>query len=62
MGAGKVGNVLFNTQKGASHANDEFRGLAVEQGVPVESLIDDEDCWISNGVSGFIASKLQLKR
>ncbi|RCI08129.1 hypothetical protein L249_6317 [Ophiocordyceps polyrhachis-furcata BCC 54312] len=29
------------------------RGLAVEEAVLVDSLSDGEECWISNGVSGF---------
>ncbi|KAF4595091.1 Aminotransferase, class IV [Ophiocordyceps camponoti-floridani] len=29
------------------------RGLAVEEAISVESLVGGEECWLSNGVSGF---------
>lgn len=38
------------------------RGVAVEQAVPADSLTDGEECWISNGVRGFIAAVVQLKQ
>ncbi|KAK4199366.1 aminotransferase [Triangularia verruculosa] len=36
------------------------RGLALEEVVPVETLVNGEDCWISNGVRGFIFGKVKL--
>ncbi|TQV93999.1 Aminotransferase, class IV [Cordyceps javanica] len=36
--------------------------LAVEEPVKAEALVDGEECWISNGVSGFIAAQLQLNK
>ncbi|PFH61815.1 hypothetical protein XA68_16149 [Ophiocordyceps unilateralis] len=36
------------------------RGLAVEEAVPVDSLVDGEECWISNGVSGFQRAELRI--
>ncbi|EGX95863.1 Aminotransferase, class IV [Cordyceps militaris CM01] len=36
--------------------------LAVEEPVKAEALVDGEECWISNGVSGFIAAQVQLSK
>ncbi|KAI1641431.1 aminotransferase [Biscogniauxia mediterranea] len=36
------------------------RNLAAEQAVPVASLADGEECWISNGVRGFISARVKL--
>ncbi|KAM3448429.1 hypothetical protein MY3296_007784 [Beauveria thailandica] len=36
--------------------------LAVEEPVKAEALVDGEECWISNGVSGFIAARVQLSK
>ncbi|OAA57691.1 Aminotransferase, class IV [Cordyceps fumosorosea ARSEF 2679] len=36
--------------------------LAVEEPIKAESLLDGEECWISNGVSGFIAAQVQLSK
>jgi 4-amino-4-deoxychorismate lyase len=36
-------------------------GLAVEQTISVDSLTDGEECWISNGVRGFIAAVVSIK-
>ncbi|KAI5926953.1 aminotransferase [Camillea tinctor] len=36
------------------------RNLATEQVVPVASLTDGEECWISNGIRGFISGKVKL--
>ncbi|OAQ97442.1 hypothetical protein LLEC1_01813 [Akanthomyces lecanii] len=36
--------------------------LAVEESIKAENLVDGEECWISNGVSGFIAAQVQLKK
>jgi 4-amino-4-deoxychorismate lyase len=36
------------------------RGLAVEETIKVDSLVEGEDCWISNGVRGFIYGRIRL--
>ncbi|ETS81882.1 hypothetical protein PFICI_06884 [Pestalotiopsis fici W106-1] len=36
------------------------RGLAVEEVVLADSLCDGEECWISNGVRGFIFGRIKL--
>ncbi|KAI2625914.1 aminotransferase [Hypoxylon sp. NC1633] len=36
------------------------RNLAVEQVVFADSLVDGEECWISNGLRGFIAGTVRL--
>ncbi|KAI0390535.1 putative 4-amino-4-deoxychorismate protein [Xylariaceae sp. FL0594] len=36
------------------------RNLAVEEVVLASSLVDGEECWISNGVRGFIHAKVKL--
>lgn len=36
--------------------------LAVEEPIHADSLVDGEECWISNGVSGFIAAQVQLSK
>lgn len=38
------------------------RGLAVEQEIKVDQLVDGEDCYISNGVSGFRAGVVSSKK
>ncbi|KAI0171098.1 aminotransferase [Pestalotiopsis sp. NC0098] len=35
------------------------RGLAVEEVVLADSLCDEEECWISNGVRGFIFGRIR---
>ena len=35
-------------------------GIAVEGVIPVHSLVDGEECWLSNGVRGFIFGKIRL--
>ncbi|KAI0002756.1 aminotransferase [Xylariaceae sp. FL0662B] len=57
----------FNTSKG-SGGNDGTtrrwaleRNLVVEQVVPANSLTDGEECWISNGLRGFICGKVKLR-
>ncbi|KAL1874407.1 hypothetical protein VTK73DRAFT_333 [Phialemonium thermophilum] len=37
------------------------RALAVEEEVPVDSLRDGEECWLSNGVRGFMCGKIVLQ-
>ncbi|KAI2624108.1 aminotransferase [Xylaria nigripes] len=36
------------------------RHLVVEEAVSVDSLIDGEECWISNGLRGFIHGRVKL--
>jgi len=36
------------------------RGLAVEDDIPVTSLVDGEECWLSNGVRGFMFGRIEL--
>ncbi|KAL7824132.1 aminotransferase [Trichoderma gracile] len=55
LGAGSGG------QDGTSRRWALERGLAAEQVVPANSLIDGEECWISNGVRGFIAGVVRLE-
>ncbi|POR39406.1 Uncharacterized protein TPAR_00398 [Tolypocladium paradoxum] len=38
------------------------RGLAVEQVVPVDSLTEGEECWISSGVCGFRRAVVRLTK
>ncbi|PHH62329.1 hypothetical protein CDD81_7249 [Ophiocordyceps australis] len=47
-------------QDGTSRRWALQRNLAVEQSVPISSLVDGEECWISNGVSGFRRATLSL--
>ncbi|KAH8602239.1 aminotransferase class IV-domain-containing protein [Bisporella sp. PMI_857] len=37
-----------------------LKGLCVEGVVKVEDLVDGEECWVSNGVKGFIYGKIKL--
>ncbi|KAI1650188.1 aminotransferase [Daldinia loculata] len=37
------------------------RNLVVEQVVPADSLVDGEECWISNGLRGFIFGTVKLQ-
>lgn len=36
------------------------RGLVVEEVVHASSIVDGEECWISNGVRGFVHGKVRL--
>ncbi|ROT35526.1 hypothetical protein SODALDRAFT_68997 [Sodiomyces alkalinus F11] len=47
-------------QDGTSRRWALSRGLAVEEVVSVDSLVDGEECWISNGVRGFCCGRLRL--
>ncbi|KAF5673327.1 aminodeoxychorismate lyase [Fusarium heterosporum] len=47
-------------QDGTSRRWALERGLASEQVIPVKSLVNGEECWISNGVRGFIPATVQL--
>ncbi|KAI1402920.1 aminotransferase [Hypoxylon fuscum] len=38
------------------------RGLVTEQVVLADSLVDGEECWISNGLRGFIFGKVKLRQ
>lgn len=40
----------------------QYRGLAVEQTVPLQSLVHGEECWLSNGVGGFRRAILDLTK
>ncbi|KAI0024162.1 aminotransferase [Xylariomycetidae sp. FL0641] len=35
--------------------------MAVEDRVPVRSLVDGEECWISTGIRGFVSAKIRLR-
>lgn len=37
-----------------------YSGIAEEEDVRVDSLIDGEECWLSNGVRGFLFGKIRL--
>ncbi|KAI1129094.1 putative 4-amino-4-deoxychorismate protein [Nemania abortiva] len=56
----------FNLSQGSGGNNGTTRrwsleqGLAVEEVVPSESLVDGEECWISNGLKGFVHGKVKL--
>lgn len=39
---------------------DKSRGLASEQVIDSKSLTHGEECWISNGVRGFIPATIRL--
>ncbi|KAL7799083.1 aminotransferase [Trichoderma ceciliae] len=56
LGAGSGG------QDGTTRRWALERGLAGEQAVPANSLVDGEECWISNGVRGFIAGLVRLEQ
>ncbi|PHH68026.1 hypothetical protein CDD83_6297 [Cordyceps sp. RAO-2017] len=49
-------------QDGTSRRWALERALAVEETVLVDSLADGEECWISNGVSGFRRAVVQLSK
>lgn len=48
-------------QRGATRRWALENGICVEGVVTVESLVDGEECWISNGVKGFIAGEVKLR-
>ncbi|RSL93415.1 hypothetical protein CEP52_013287 [Fusarium oligoseptatum] len=48
-------------QDGTSRRWALERGLAVEQAVNVKSLTDGEECWLSNGVRGFMFATISLQ-
>ncbi|KAJ8122344.1 hypothetical protein O1611_g9864 [Lasiodiplodia mahajangana] len=58
--------VEFNMAQGSGGNNGTTRrwaleqGLAVEEVVPADSLVNGEECWISNGLRGFIHGKVRL--
>jgi hypothetical protein len=37
------------------------RGMAVEATIPASSLVEGEECWLSNGVRGFIFGRVTLR-
>ncbi|UNI15847.1 Aminodeoxychorismate lyase [Purpureocillium takamizusanense] len=47
-------------QDGTSRRWALERGIAVEQTVPLQSLVDGEECWLSNGVGGFRRAILHI--
>lgn len=47
-------------QDGVSRRWALDRGLAVEEPVSAESLVDGEACWISNGARGFMCATVKL--
>ncbi|KAH7266482.1 aminotransferase [Fusarium solani] len=48
-------------QDGTSRRWALERGLAVEEAVNVKSLTDGEECWLSNGVRGFMSATISLR-
>ncbi|KAI1810456.1 putative 4-amino-4-deoxychorismate protein [Poronia punctata] len=56
----------FDADRGSGGNNGTTRRWALERNIAVEeviladSLVDGEECWISNGVRGFIHGKLKL--
>ncbi|KAI0870332.1 putative 4-amino-4-deoxychorismate protein [Hypoxylon argillaceum] len=56
----------FNIAQGSGGNNGTTRrwalekGLAIEEIVPANSLVDGEECWISNGLKGFVHGKVKL--
>lgn len=40
---------------------DHFRKLVIEDVIRASSLTSGEECWISNGVRGFIYGKIRLQ-
>lgn len=61
MGIGTVSgtrNVFFNSR----FANICYSGIVVEQVVKSESLVEGEECWISNGVNGFLPAVIRLEK
>ncbi|KAK4180529.1 hypothetical protein QBC36DRAFT_22889 [Triangularia setosa] len=49
-------------QDGTSRRWALERGLAFESMVLAESLVDEEECWLSTGVRGFIFGRVKLSR
>ncbi|KAI5462560.1 aminotransferase [Mariannaea sp. PMI_226] len=47
-------------QKGTSRRWALEMGLAKEQVIMADSLVDGEECWLSNGIRGFIWAKISL--
>ncbi|KAK3901478.1 aminotransferase [Staphylotrichum tortipilum] len=47
-------------QNGTSRRWALERGVAVEETVLAESLVDGEECWLSNGVRGFFFARVKL--
>ncbi|KAL2260233.1 hypothetical protein VTK26DRAFT_5846 [Humicola hyalothermophila] len=56
----------FNLKEGSGGQNGTSRrwalerGLAVEESIPVASLVDGEGCWLSTGVRGFFFGRVRL--
>lgn len=47
-------------QDGVSRRWAIANGIAVEQAVKVESLVDGEECWLSNGARGFMYARIRV--
>ncbi|RGP59382.1 aminodeoxychorismate lyase [Fusarium longipes] len=47
-------------QDGTSRRWALERGLVFEQAINAKSLVHGEECWISNGVRGFVAATIRL--
>ncbi|KAK4104614.1 hypothetical protein N658DRAFT_504219 [Parathielavia hyrcaniae] len=48
-------------QNGTSRRWALERGLAVQGTIRADSLVDGEDCWLSNGVRGFFFGRVKLR-
>lgn len=60
MGAGEV-CLQPVTRLAERRLSDRIlRGLASEDTIPAESLVDGEECWLSNGVRGFFFGRIKL--
>ncbi|KAL2130608.1 hypothetical protein VTI74DRAFT_6192 [Chaetomium olivicolor] len=48
-------------QNGTSRRWALERGIAIEDTILADSLVDGEECWLSNGVKGFFFGRIKLK-
>lgn len=46
---------------GSEGADVSCRGLVTEAFIPVDSLVEGEECWLSNGVRGFFFGRIHLR-
>jgi 4-amino-4-deoxychorismate lyase len=53
-------DVGLGGQRGTTRRWALEKGLAVEGVVTYQSLVDGEECWISNGVRGFVFGTVQV--
>lgn len=56
-----ISRIYFQPCHDALRTTDLFRKLAVEEEVKAESLQNGEECWLSNGVRGFLFGKITLQ-